>query len=153
MLLTILHRMRELLAILCLGFVLLSCKKDELDCTTVVPPSNWFEISIDISSGTPLINTVHIQDSFRFYSVLTNTYIKPLPFAGEPSYLMIAFPDLRNGMEYYLDLDAVDTDTLVFNYSEQVSDCYSEYTLSEIIYNGESTPISGDSKRYHVVKY
>lgn len=153
MLLITLHRMRELFAILCFGLLLTSCEKDErLDCSTVVPPSNWFEISVDNSAGSPLINTVFVQDSFRFYSALVNTYIKPVPFAGDPSYLMIEFPDLRNGMEYYLVLDPLDTDTLVFNFSEQVNDCYSDYTLSEILYNGESTHITSTTKRYHVIK-
>lgn len=147
--------MKDLLVVICFGSILFGCTKDEnvLDCSTVLPPPNWFEISIDDPSGNQLINNVFIQDSFVFYSILEQSYLKPLEFAGDPSYLMVAFPDVEEGVEYYIELSTTDTDTIVFNYTEKINSCYSDYNLFEILYNGESTLIAGDGRRYHLVKY
>ena len=147
--------MRKVFSIICIGFILFGCTKDDdaLDCTTVLPPPNWFEISINDPGGNQLINNIFVQDSFLFYSASTQTYLKPLEFAGHPSYLMIDFPRISNGTEYYLELSDMDTDTLVFNFTEKITPCYTDYNLAEILYNGESTVINGEGSRYYLTKF
>ncbi|GEM_PF-2874283 len=146
--------MRKVFSLLVLAFLLIGCKKDvDLDCTTVLPPPNWFEFSINSSGGTQLINNVYVRDSFRFYSATSNMYLKPLEFAGDPSYLYVAFPDLKSGEQYYIDLSDTETDSMIFNFTKTEYPCYTGYSFSEIIYNGYSTQIDGESRRYNVTKY
>lgn len=145
--------MKKLIGIVIVVFLFSCTKETGVDCTTVLPPPNWFEISIDNSAGDQLIYSVYVRDSFLLYNANSSQFLKPLAFAGDPSYLRVAFPDIESGVEYYLELDTLDTDTLVFNFSEKVTECYSSYSLHEIVYNGYLTPIEEETSRYHVVKH
>ncbi|MFB0923886.1 MAG: hypothetical protein QMB65_01170 [Vicingaceae bacterium] len=123
--------------------LLISCSKEtlnnkepELDCSNVLPPPNSFEINLVNSVGNPLIGSIYTQDSFRLYNNSFEKFIRP-PAFGVSTVLQIFYPDIESGIEYFIELDSLDNDTLMFNYSIKNRECFDSFKMDSIKFNGK----------------
>lgn len=129
-------------------FIIIGCeKKTDLDCSNVQPPSNYFEININDSSGNSLIT----QDSIRLYNNSFEKYIRPQR-SSISDHLQIFYPDIESGVEYFIELDSIDSDTLKFNYSIDSQECYNIYIMNAIEFNGQNMPISEWETKFDLLK-
>ncbi|MBT8288373.1 MAG: hypothetical protein HKN00_08865 [Flavobacteriaceae bacterium] len=125
--------------------VLLSCGEDDVDCSAVLPPPNWFEIGFFDTQGNALIGSVYQQEEFRLYNDNTELLLRPVPF-GDPERLQVIFSNIQSNIEYYIELTATDTDTLHFNYETINGPCFSFSNLTEVIFNGRTIEFEDDSR-------
>lgn len=124
--------------------LLLSCaSNDDIDCSTLDPGPNWFEMGFFDPDGNPLIGTVYTQESFRMFNAQEEFYVSPFT-GGDPNYLIVRYDDVTNDKEYYIELSETDTDTLQFTYAVVQGPCFPNYTLENVWYNGELQPATTD---------
>lgn len=125
--------------------LLISCSKEtkdpELDCSLALPPPNSFEINLVNSVEAPLIGSVYTQDSFRLYNNSFEKFIRPTRF-GVPTRLQVFYQDFESGVEYFIELDSLDNDTLKFNYSINNGECFDSFIMDSIKFNGNQISIS-----------
>ncbi len=129
--------MKKFLSYFLLGFVVLNCNDDDVDCTVVLPPPDNFTLKLIDQTGNSLIGNVYVQDSFKLYNSSETLYIKPFS-TGLQDELVIFMADLTTNQDYYLELDPTDTDTLIVDYAINQSPCFSFRTLELFIYNEEA---------------
>ncbi|GAB5399839.1 MAG: hypothetical protein Aureis2KO_14240 [Aureisphaera sp.] len=126
-----------------LGFTLFaSCEGDEdtgPNCAAVLCPSNSAFLDYRDSDGNPLINTVFVKDSFKFFTPSTTQYIKPLPDGDNR--LAVFFGTIETGTTYFLELDTEEIDTLNFNFTTTSTSCCTITTLDSLFYNGIRVPV------------
>ncbi|MDC8003593.1 hypothetical protein POV27_05990 [Aureisphaera galaxeae] len=123
--------------------LLLSCEGEEdrsPNCTTVTCPPNSFLINIQDTDGNPLINSVFVGDSFKFYTPTTTLYVKT--FQQQNDVLHIRYPEIETGTTYFLELDETEVDTLTVNFTVTEQTCCISYNLDSLRYNGVNAPIN-----------
>jgi len=129
----------------------ISCgNDDDVDCTTALPPPNWFELGFFDTSGQPLIGTVYLQDEFRVFNDNSEIFLSPVPF-GNPNRLQVRYEDFDSNLDYYIELTAQDVDTLRFIFESTQGPCFLINDLQQVIYNGESLEI-GNSNLVELIK-
>ena len=129
---------------------LLACdNNDDVDCSTVFPAPNWFELGFFDSQGRPLIGTVYQQDKFRVFNA--NNEIFLLPIIDDPTRLQVLFNEFTSNLDYYIELTAIDIDTLRFVYETKQGPCFLNYDLQQVVFNGETIPIQ-NSNRVDLIK-
>lgn len=124
--------MKKVSALLIFCLLLIGCKK-KVDCSLVLPPPNYFEITFVNSSEQSLMENI---DSLRLYNSSFEKYIKPTPFASN-DYLQIKYTEIKSGKTYYLDFNESGTDTLVCEFITEQTDCFEKYTMQKIKFNGQ----------------
>ena len=126
-----------------IALLLMTCgNDDEIDCSLILPEPNWFEIGFFDLQGQPLIGTVYTQSEFRIFNDNSETFLTSVP-TGDPTRLQIFYDFFESDIDYYIELSAVDTDTLRFIYQSTLKPCSIDYDLESVIYNGESvTPVN-----------
>jgi hypothetical protein len=121
--------MKKIVFIFC--FIILSCNNnDDTDCSTVLPPPNYFQISFEDIDGNSLIGNVYVQDSFKLRTVNTIQYLKP-----QQDRLLIRYEEIISNETYFLELNEADTDTLIVKYSHIQTDCFINFILETFTYN------------------
>ncbi|NNL81727.1 MAG: hypothetical protein HKO67_14665 [Flavobacteriaceae bacterium] len=123
---------------------------DDVDCSSALPPPNWFEIGFFDTNGNALIGTTYNQETFRLYNSSEETFISKVPFSS-PEYLQVRFDSINPQTEYFLELSATDQDTLVFDFSLSNGPCFSWFVLEGLTYNGDEIPLS-DNSRIDLIK-
>ncbi len=144
--------MKNLISIICILFLIGSCDKEPgLDCSNALPPPNYFHMDIVDSSGNSFIGSLSIQDSIRLYNNSFEKYISPENF--DPSYAFkIFYPDIESEIEYFIELDNMDIDTVTFNYSITPQECFDSYVMNTIEFNGQNMTISNSEGKYDLIK-
>lgn len=126
--------------------LLLACENnDDVDCTNVIPAPNWFELGFFDSQGLPMIGNVYQQDEFRIFNSNSENFISPTAF-GDPTRLQVFFPDFVTNTKYYIELTAVDIDTLNFIFETKQDPCFLNYDLKQVIYNGEINEVQNTNR-------
>ena len=122
-----------------LSLVLLSCSNDddELDCSTVDPGPNWFEMGFFNAEGNPLLGTEYTQESYRLFNAQEELFISPWA-TGSLDYLVVRYEEITNDRIYYIELSETDTDTLKFNFTIRQGPCFPNYILEQVTYNDEA---------------
>lgn len=129
---------------------LMSCGSDDVNCTNALPGPNWFELGFFDAQGQPLIGSVYQQQEFRIFNSNSEAFISPMSF-GDPTRLLVRFPDFVSNTQYFIELNAVDTDTLNFIFDTMQGPCFLNYNLQQVIYNGETVEVQ-NSNRVDLIK-
>ncbi len=130
---------------------LYSCaNNNDVDCSNALPGPDWFELGFFNAQGQPLIGSVYPQYEFRVFNASSEIFISPVPF-GDPTRLQIRFPDFETNNEYFIELTAIDTDTLRFVYSVAQGPCFLNYNLQQVIFNNQIVEVQ-NSNRVDLVK-
>lgn len=135
-----------LFSVVILLFSFSGCKKT-VDCTLVLPEPNYFEITFVDSTGNSVLGTI---DSLRLYNASYDKYIKATRF-GDSSYLQIFYVDIDSNVNYFIELNNMDTDTLLFNYSIEVGTCFNVYIMDDLKYNGQNQTV-GNNIQFDLIK-
>lgn len=129
---------------------LLACdNNDDVDCTNVFPAPNWFELGFFDSQGQPLIGSVYQQDEFRVFNSNNEVFLSPI--FDDPTRLQVRFNDFTSNLDYYIELTAIDIDTLRFVYETTQGPCFLNYNLQQVVFNEETIPIQ-NSDRVDLIK-
>jgi len=143
---------KKILLIFLLLATAIGCTKEtEPDCTSVLPPPNSFEIDIVDTNGNSLIGNIYTQNTFRLYNSSFEKWIQPTPY-GASNCLQVFFPDIENEVEYYIELDAMDSDTLQVNFSKTTGECFDRYTVNEMKYNGQNVAMVSSGGKFSLIK-
>ena len=121
---------------LCVAMLSCSSDDDEIDCSTVDPGPNWFEMGFFDSQNNSLLVTEYTQESFRLFNEQEELFISPWA-TGSPEYLIVRYNEITSNRTYYIELSETDTDTLKFLYSERQGPCFPIYSLEQVDYNGD----------------
>lgn len=138
--------MKKALIYFSLAILLASCTDDDpvTDCSLIIPQPINFLLRIQDAQANPVIGTVFTQDSFKLRGNNAVTYIKPT-LNDNPADLFIFYTQMESGLEYYLDLNETDTDTIRINYTVNVNECSTSYDLEGLLYNGTVGEFIGEN--------
>ncbi|MEX1000712.1 MAG: hypothetical protein WDZ35_01210 [Crocinitomicaceae bacterium] len=115
-------------------FSICSCSKP--DCTTALPPPDYFLLQIQDTTGNNLIGTTYTDSSYKLTGDNYEAFVSPEPTG--PQYMLRIHPmELKNGEDYYLKLSDADSDTLSVVYSVKEDECFTSFILTSVVYNGE----------------
>ena len=127
-----------------------SCE-DDPDCSTVLPPPNWFDLGFFSAEGEPLIGTEYLQEEFRVFNQAGEQFIRPMLF-GDSTRLQVRFEAFESDTDYYIEVTPEDIDTLNFSYEIRQRPCFRTYELVSFRYNGQNVPLDPASIRVDIVK-
>ena len=141
--------MKKVLLVIIIALIF-SCEGDEdrgPDCSAVLCPADKFYLTYRNTAGDTLIGTTYVQDSFKLASQSDVIYIKPVP--GTEGTLSIFYYKLETDLDYALELNETETDTLNFSFLSVYSDCCTDSSMLELTYN--NTPTPADSEDSYVL--